>query len=190
MLKINSVSVVASLALHVNVVPPFPMPHLLLLLSCCCCCRHCCHCCLHCLHFRNCQVVVHRVLCCHRHPSRLPINPLSLLPPPCCPPSLPPLNTVFNVYCACHHCPSMPPSNADTSCHHPPPLLSKAIFAAITLPLRSNTVKHCCCNQMPLLNATVVHYHHQTPLLIAPSSIRHFRHHSLPLSNANACCEH
>jgi hypothetical protein len=98
----------------------------------------------------------------------------------CCPfcPLHPP--STLSIATIKHQRPLSPPATTAVEqhlccCHFAPPL---------------NAVKHSCCNQTPLFTATVIHYHRQTPLLIALSSMcHHFCHSLLPL-NANTCYEH
>ena len=121
------------------------MPLSLLLLSRCCRCRRC-HCCCrrHCYCRRHHQVVIHQAHCCHCHPSRLPLDPRSLLLPPCHHTLPPPSNYVFTVHCAHHRRPpSLLQSNAHTRCRSPLPPLLNAIFVDVTSPPPSNAVKHC-----------------------------------------------
>ncbi len=160
---------VASLAFHVNVVPPFPRLRSSLLLSHCCCCHHCSHCChcccccqgcwrcchhchpCHCC-LRHCrQVIVRCIHCCHRHPSRLPLNHRSLLLLPCNHPLPPPLMSTAPAITVLH-CPRIMPTPAiATHCHR---------CRMPSLPMSS-----CRCHQMPSNTVTAIKQLCSLPLL-------------------------
>ena len=127
------------------------------------CCRHCCHHRHHRRHCRHRQVIVRRVHCCYHHPSWVPLNPHSLLPP------RPPSATLHR-----HH--RMPTPTVTT--HHHRCHLAAAIERRQTLSLRSNAPAHRRrCPLPPQTNCRRA---------LLPLNINARCEH-LPPSNADAC---
>ncbi len=102
--------------------------------------------------------IIRHVYDCYCHPSQLPLHSWSLL-------------LLLLLLPTHHHHPPSLLANANTRCCHLPLLLLNVIFAAVTFSSPSNALKHCCCNQTPLLATAIVHCHSQTLLSIAPLSI-------------------
>jgi hypothetical protein len=105
-----------------------------------------------------------------------------------------PLNSVFIVHRARHHCPPTTLLNAQVQCHHPQSPLSNAIFAAVTLPPLLNVVKRCHCDKHPCSPplssiTTVKHRHWLHSHQLRHCQLRRRRCCSSPPSNADAHCK-